>query len=173
MKYLPQFHFCFFAVISIALVVHSHAEVLAQGVSFGLPESELTSESTVEERRVLHYVHESHPDWGYTTPQRDYFNVVPADPSIEDPPLRVILHGAGKSGDAALKAGMAAGDEMMHVHSEKEFCALYLDCRDNRANDWWWGYHGIKDSGETYAENLTPTEKRVLSTIEWVATSTT
>lgn len=80
----------------------------------------------------------------------------------------MILHGAGKSGDKAMTAGLAAKEGLMHFYGDENFTLLYLDCRKNRENDWWWGYHNIKRSGDTYKDSLTPTEKRVLSTIEWV-----
>jgi len=43
---------------------------------------------------------------------------------------------------------------------------LYLDCRKNR-NDWWWGAHSIKGAPGKYADKYSPTEKRVLTSIEW------
>ncbi|MCF7957321.1 MAG: hypothetical protein K9M57_02600 [Phycisphaerae bacterium] len=67
-----------------------------------------------------------------------------------------------------MTAGLAAKEGLMHFYGGDDFTLLYLDCRNNRKNDWWWGYHNIKRSGETYKDCLTPTEKRVLSTIEWV-----
>ncbi len=46
---------------------------------------------------------------------------------------------------------------------------LYLDCRENAVDDFWWG--GINAKGEGKPERRTemqPVEKRVLATIEWV-----
>lgn len=137
-------------------------------VSFGMGKVELAEEKVVAGRKVLRYEHDSHPDWGYEKSQSDYFNVVPSPKVKNNVPLRVILHGAGKSGDKAMTAGLAAKEGLMHFYGDENFTLLYLDCRKNRETDWWWGYHNIKRSGDTYKDGLTPAEKRVLSTIEWV-----
>ena len=137
-------------------------------ISFGMGKVELADEKTVDGRTVLRYEHDSHPDWGYAEPQRDYFNVVPASNVKGSAPLRVILHGAGASGDMALERGFEAKEKRMHFYGSDDFTLLYLDCRKNKSTDWWWGYHTIERSGDTYKYALTPTEKRVLSTIEWV-----
>ena len=137
-------------------------------VSFGMGKVDLVSEKTIQGRKVIRYEHDSYADWGYAKPQRDYFNVVPVANKTKNIPLRVILHGAGKSGDKAMTAGLAEKDGLMHFYGDERFCLLYLDCRKNKANDWWWGFHNIKRAGDTYKDSLTPAEKRVLSTIEWV-----
>lgn len=67
-----------------------------------------------------------------------------------------------------MNAGLEAGQGLPHFYGDDNYTLLYLDCRDNKANDWWWGYHKIRATGDTYKDELTPAEKRVLSTIEWV-----
>jgi len=142
--------------------------LLAAERSFGMPKVELANEKIVSGRKVTRYEHQSLSDWGYLKPQRDYFNVLPPAKRLKNVPLRVILHGAGKSGDKAMISALKNKEKEMQLYGDDRFCVLYLDCRQNKITDWWWGYHLAKRSGDTYEERLTPTEKRLLSTIEWV-----
>ena len=140
----------------------------AEGVSFALPEPIKISEKTIAGRTAIRYEHGSVAQWGYTKPQRDYFNLVlPAKPG-KGMPLRVVLHSAGHSGDSAMTGGLK-NHTWIHYYGDEGFTVLYLDCRRNaRDNDWWWGYHKIRKTPAAYRAKLCPTEKRVLSTIEWV-----
>ena len=108
-----------------------------------------------EGRKVQRYEHGPH-----------YFYVVPADGTIKNPPLRVILHHAGGSGDQALGEAFAA--KHRHQYVSKEYCALYLDCRNEQKSNWWWGWHVIRNDQDEYKSQLQATEQRVLDTIEWV-----
>jgi hypothetical protein len=163
---------CLALVAFLSLLVLGTSSACAQTettvTSFAMPKVQLMGEKTISGRKVLRYEHESHSDWAYPIPQRDYFNVLPSVQATKKVPLRVILHGAGKSGDKATVSGLINKEKEMHFYGGEEFCVLYLDCLDNKKTDWWWGYHLAKNSGNTYKTELTPTEKRLLATIEWV-----
>ncbi len=114
-----------------------------------------TTQTKKEGRNVQRYEHGPH-----------YFYVIPADGSIASPPLRVILHHAGGSGDRALNE--AFGAKHRHQYVSKEYCALYLDCRNEQKDNWWWGWHVTRSDTDQYKGKLQATEQRVLDTIEWV-----
>lgn len=141
----------------------------AKGVGFGMPKIEIIGEKTVDGRKVVRHEHGVVEQWGYTKPQRDYFNLVHPKTKIAPgtAPLHVVLHSAGHSGDSAMAGGFKHR-EWIHYHGRPQFYVLYLDCRRNRRTDWWWGYNAIKKEPAEYRDRLCPTEKRVLSTIEWV-----
>ncbi|MFT5127265.1 MAG: putative esterase [Rhodothermales bacterium] len=141
-------------------------DALAQKASL-FPEPEIASEQTIEGRRVLRYEHRSNTALGYQAPQDDYFHFIPAKETAKNVPLRVVLHSAGCSADIAL-ARAFKNPHWLHYYEGEYFHVLYLDCRRNKSIDWWWGYHEIKRNPERYRDKLTPTEARVLSTVEWV-----
>jgi len=137
----------------------------AAELSFGDPEMKLVSEKEMNGRRVLRYEHDSVPEWGYARPQKDYFHILPLKGNPENRPLHVVLHSAGHSGDTALADAMKH-PTWFHYVGLADQVVLYLDCRKNR-NDWWWGAHSIKGAPGKYADKYSPTEKRVLTSIEW------
>lgn len=132
-----------------------------------LPKPRIVQQRRIEGRRVVRYEHDSTGLWGYKDAQTDYFYVIPAKSTLKHAPLRVVLHSAGHSGDAVLSDAFKHRD-WFHYYSDDDCHVLYLDCQRNRARDWWWGYHEIRRHPELYKGKLTPTEARVLSTIEWV-----
>jgi len=156
------------AVLAAAIAALPASEKSAgRAVSFGLPEAKTVKETTIEGRKVVRYEHDSVKTWGYAAPQKDYFYVVhPKGDVAGKAPLRVVLHSAGHSGDKVL-ADAFKHHGWTHYYAGERFYAVYLDCRKNRG-DWWWGYHAIKRSPDAYRNKLCPTEKRVLSTVEWV-----
>lgn len=133
-----------------------------------LPTPKVVSEQIIEGRKVIRYEHASRTQWGYESEQKDYFNLLPAKADIVNAPLRVILHSAGGSADKALDFAFK-NKGWFHFYEGDDYHVLYLDCRRNRAKDWWWGSEEIKRSPGKYQNKLTPVEARVLSTIEWVA----
>ena len=76
-------------------------------------------------------------------------------------PLYVVLHSAGHD---ALRALACTRDEHNHdiYRAPDDFYALYVDCFENRAHDWWWGFEKSKSF------ELSACEKRVMATIERV-----
>jgi hypothetical protein len=137
----------------------------SEKVSFGTPEMRLVKEFEKGERKVLRYEHDSIREWGYAKPQQDYFYLLPLAGNPEKKPLHVVLHSAGCSGDIVLDLAFKKPEWFHYVGLEDQII-LYLDCAKNR-NDWWWGAHSIKRQPEQYADAYCPTEKRILSTIEW------
>ena len=73
---------------------------------------------------------------------------------------------AGHSGDAVLKQSFQKPDWFHNVGLEDHY-VLYLDCRKNGKQDWWWGAKHNDLRGK-YKDTYTPAEKRLLTTIEWV-----
>ena len=110
-------------------------------------------------RKVLRY---EHGEKGKESEK--YFFVLPCE-GVRNPPLRVMLHHAGGSGEQALKEAYSA--KHRHQYGDKNFAIVYLDCRNERS-DWWWGWHGIKKNKAKYTKELYDTEQRVLDTVEWV-----
>ena len=92
------------------------------------------------------------------------FYLVPADGTIANPPLHVVLHHAGGSAKQAINEAFAA--KHRHQYVAKEHCALYLDCRSLKT-DWWWGWKTIEKDEELHKRQLQSAEERVLQTIEW------
>jgi hypothetical protein len=149
-------------IITVVLV----QPLAAMEKSFGKPEMKLVNTSEQKERTILRYEHESVPEWDYEKTQSGYFLVLPPKGAPKDTPLQVVLHSAGHSGDAVLKQSFQKPD-WFHNVGLKEHYVLYLDCRKN-GNDWWWGAKYPLKPGMKYDDMYTPTEKRILTTIEWV-----
>ena len=138
-----------------------------KGINFGLPEVKAAKELTIEGRKVIRYEHDSVSTWGYSAPQSDYYYLVhPKNKPEGKAPLRVVLHSAGHSGDKVLADAFKHHD-WTHYYGNDRSYVLFLDCRKNRG-DWWWGYHAIERGKDTYKTELSPAEKRVLSTVELV-----
>ncbi|MCG3150359.1 MAG: hypothetical protein PCFJNLEI_03842 [Verrucomicrobiae bacterium] len=132
-----------------------------------LPEMTRINETNVAGRTAIRYEHTSLAEWQYPRPQRDYFYVVPPkNPGTGPAPLQVFLHSAGGGGESEMHQSLKI------PHNPLECAAtsygLYLDCRQNQATDWWWGYHALEKAGARFKSKLGPTEKRVLATVEWV-----
>jgi hypothetical protein len=149
----------------LALLLVLSLPARADDLSFGNPVMTLVKESEMKGRKLLRYEHESVPEWGYATPQEDYFHVLPLAGNPANTPLQVVLHSAGHSGDKVLADAFRHPD-WFHYAGLKNQVVLYLDCRKNKSN-WWWGAHTIKSAKGKYAAEYCPTEKRVLTTIEW------
>lgn len=124
-----------------------------------LPEAHQTSEQDNQDRRVLRFEHDCRPEWGYTAKASQYFYVVQPKTGARGP-LLVCLHSAGGTGESELAANLgytiAAGDE---------FTALVLN--SDTLPTWWWGEDEIRMKPYSYRDMLTPTENRVLATVEW------
>jgi len=157
---------CFVGAGAVALFVSAATvEVTAAARSFGTPKMTLVRVTEVKGRKVLRYEHESIPEWGYAQAQKDYFYLLPLAGKPENKPLHVVLHSAGHSGDKVLADAFRHPDWFHYVGLE-DHSVLYLDCRKNK-NDWWWGAHAIRGGKGKFDTTYTPTEKRVLTTIEW------
>jgi lysophospholipase L1-like esterase len=138
----------------------------AQAIAKFLPEPQVVVESVYNGRRLVQYGHESMNDWGYAKPQSDVFWLALPRKQMKNPPLCVVLHSAGGGGQEPFQP-ICAPQYARGLYGDETYYILSLDCEKNR-NDWWWGFESIKRNPELYKDELCPTEKRALSTIEWV-----
>ena len=155
-------------VLLVAVTALSIYATQPQGVpeksAFDLPAIKVVNESKIGGRKVIRYEHDSMNQWGYKTPQKDFFNLVPPTKPATDAPLFVVLHSAGGNGNEALPAVCKPHDR--NFYGDESCYVLCPDCASNK-NDWWWGNVEITGNPDLYRNDLCPTEKRVLSTVEW------
>ncbi len=111
-------------------------------------------------RKLDTYQHGVQDAWGYAAPQTDTFLVLHPKAPRDKAPLYVVLHSAGHDVHSCLNCTATVGNHDIY-HAPEDFCALYLDCRANKA-DWWWGIEKYK------GPDLCPTERRVIDTVKWV-----
>jgi hypothetical protein len=163
-------------IVTLVLAIALVSPTTGAERSFGTPKMTLVKEMEMKGRTVLRYEHESVPEWGYAKKQQDYFYLLPATGKLENKPLHVVLHSAGHSGDKVLADAFAHPDWFHYVGLD-DHNVLYLDCRKNK-NDWWWGAHTITARGGSangskrkFDTEYSPTEKRVLTTVEWAITT--
>ena len=110
------------------------------------------------------------PEWGYAAPQNDTFVVMHPKADRKNAPLYVVLHSAGHDVMSCVNCTSTVGNHDIY-RSPDDHYALYVDCRKNQKNDWWWGGMHAKDAGLTKKNsggNTVPVEKRVLDTVKWV-----
>lgn len=131
--------------------------------------AEWSPSTLFEGRSVDFYDHGVKTEWGYSKPQRDYFIVVAPEHPRPNAPLYVVLHSAGHNGESAFRiASEGIGNHTLY-HPPVDFYALFLDCRDNQINDWWWGGPCPTDKEpKNMGGNFSPTERRVEDTVKWV-----
>lgn len=124
------------------------------------------SEGTAFGRPLRTYEHANLGSWGYHTAQSDTFGLVLPAKVTTAPPLCVVLHSAGGNATEPFQPICAPHAER-GFYGDETFYVLSLDCAKNR-NDWWWGAEEISRNADRYRSEPSPTEKRVMSTIEWV-----
>jgi poly(3-hydroxybutyrate) depolymerase len=151
----------FIAILIIALA----SPVIALERSFGNPEMKLVKEFEKGTRKVLRYECDSVQEWGYAKPQSDYFYLLPLQGNPEGKPLHVVLHSAGHNGDKVLADAFLHPD-WFHYSGQEDQIILYFDGMKNRS-DYWWGWFGMTNNLEKLKTTYSPTEKRLLTTIEW------
>jgi predicted esterase len=168
------------AAIVVACLVAGIARSVAPAAFAGEPQVEggpateataaprVASRSDAFGRTWVEYEQQSDPAWGYPAPQTDRFWLASPERPTAAAPLCVVLHSAGGTGRETFQPNGrphhdrgAFGDEAFYV--------LCLDCAANRKQDWWWGCDEIERQPERYRAELTPTERRVLATVEWAA----
>ncbi len=148
----------------LASVVGTGSRAFAQSNS--LPpivadfEAKVISESQIIDRKVVRYEHEMKQEWGYDAgaPTRPFIVVEPAQ-AADAPPLLVYLHSAGNEFMPSIPKLPGFGPEFvtLALHSIKG------------QQDGWHGWHKIAEDPKKFACSYTPTEHRLLATIEWVA----
>lgn len=130
-----------------------------------LPGIQVVTESEFRSRKLVQLSHDSHADWGYQKPQSDSFYLVHPKTVKPNSPLCVVLHSAGGKADESLKP-TATQHHDRGFYGDDSFYILCLDCFQNQ-NDWWWGHKSIESTPNEYQDKLSPTEKRVLASVEW------
>ena len=124
-----------------------------------LPEvTQVEEKGPADGRRVIRYEHPCRKEWGFADASiKEYFLVVTPARKTEAPPLYVYLHAAG--GHAHATASSRLGPE---------FCSLYPNAGLKDDPGWWWGYRNeIRKDPERYRNRYSPSENRILATIEW------
>lgn len=122
-------------------------------------------------RRLEFFHHNTMPEWGYAADQTDTYALLHPKNEIEGVryPLYVVFHSAGHDVYSTIGCTWAEGNHDIY-HAPEDMYALYLDCRANEKNDWWWGginAHGEGDPSRSGTE-LQPVEKRCIATIEHI-----
>lgn len=132
----------------------------------------INDNSYMNGRFVEWFHHESGKEYGYKKTQTDSFAVLhPKDEEKgKEYPLYVVFHSAGHDLYSTLGCTPYVGNHDIY-HAPENMYALYLDCRFNQNNDWWWG--GVDALGkETDPSHggieLQPVEKRCIDTVEYV-----
>jgi poly(3-hydroxybutyrate) depolymerase len=145
---------------------------------------------TYDGRTIERYVHGCRTSWGYPVNEyicweypaakesnaqqqnnNSFYIVHPKTPHANTP-LFVVLHSGNRTaydylGYSHLDRKLDAGDDppTTITNSPDDFYALYLNCTNY---EWWGGNHSFRVS-EDGIHSPTPTELRILETIEWVA----
>ncbi len=144
---------------------------------------------TLDGRRIERYTHGPLPEWGYPAassgewqypaPQEtgpsgqnhnSFYVVFPRQPR-RNSPLCVVMHSANRTafdylGYQFLDRKVDPQDQPAAVmtRTPDDCYVLFL----NSTNDEWWGWSAAHHDLAKYGHELTPAEKRVLDTIEWV-----
>jgi poly(3-hydroxybutyrate) depolymerase len=122
---------------------------------------------TVEGRTTEVFRHGSMKEWGYGKYQNDTVIVVHPKVARKQAPLYVVLHSAGHNVFSAVKCTRQVGNHDIY-HSPDNFYALYLDCRANKGDWWWGGFHPrVKGTEKNTGGVAGPTELRVIGTVKW------
>lgn len=130
---------------------------------------------SIDGRRIERFTHTSRDTWGYKDQHRNYFFLVhPKEEPKDSTPLCIVLHSANRTGldylgYCFLNRKVDPNDNPSD-YGEKipaDFYTLFLDSN----NDEWWGKGIVAGDPTKYHMKPNPTERRVLDTIEWVATN--
>ena len=141
---------------------------------------------TLDGRTIERYTHGPREAWGYPADDRTQwtyptaqetgvaaqthhgFYVIPPREPRPAAPLCVVLHSANRTAyDQLALQHLAHGDTSVATWAPDDFYALYL----NTTNREWWGASDARRNKSTDpAAMLSPAERRVLDTIQWVVT---
>ena len=127
----------------------------------------------VDGRLIERFTHVSRGQWGYPTARKDYFFLVHPLKRTRRAPLCVVLHSLNRTafdylGYYFLNRKVDPADNPAD-HAETIPIDGYTLFLDSQGNEEWWGWTTARADIEKYAQQPTPTEKRVLDCIEWVA----
>ena len=150
-----------------------------------------TTTRSVDGRAIERFTHGPRPEWGYppgTEGEWDnhraqesgpnemnhnsFYLVAPKQPHA-GAPLCVVLHSANRTaydylGYGSLDRKVDPSDDpaTAMTASPDDFYALYL----NSTNAEWWGWSQAQKQAAEHTAGPAPAERRVMDTIEWVAT---
>lgn len=122
-------------------------------------------------RKLEWFYHGSCEKWGYAKKQTDTFALL--HPKNENDgekyPLYVVFHSSGHNVYSAVSCIETEGNHDIYRPPENMF-GLFLDCYENRENDWWWGGINPRDlTVELNSEsNTKPVENRIIDTVKHV-----
>jgi hypothetical protein len=149
-----------------------------------------TTTQSLDGRGIERYTHGPRPEWGYpeSSPSEwaypaaqetgklqqnhnSFYVVAPRNQHKNAAPLCVVLHSGNRTAFdyvafQFLNRKIDPSDDPSSVMTRfpDDCYGLYL----NSTNDEWWGWGMARVDTAKYANALTPAEKRVLDTIEWV-----
>lgn len=121
-----------------------------------------TQDKEYKGRALVRYEHDCLDDWRPVTAKRQNFYVMLPKAKSDAAPLIVYLHSAGGNAESESSIG---GDFV--IKAGPEFMGLMPHSPVGEV-DGWWGANSIRANKEKYAQKMTPTELRVLATVEWV-----
>ena len=98
---------------------------VAEEVAGDLPSMRVVSEGTLNGRKLIRYTYTSMPQWGYATPQSDWFNLMLPKKPGKKAPLCVVLHSAGGNGNEGLPL---TKPDNQGLYDDETFYRLCLDC---------------------------------------------
>ena len=121
-------------------------------------------------RRLEWFHAASLPEWGYKNEQTDTFALLYPENYDEKKsyPLCVVFHSAGHDVYSAVGCCWQKGNHDLY-HTRGDMFGLYLDCRQNEKNDWWWGGNSSREiwgDGRDGTEPQ-PVENRCIATVKW------
>ena len=120
-------------------------------------------------RRIEFFHHSALPEWGGSE-QVDSFAVLHPTGRKRKTGLYVVLHSAGHGLFSVLGCSPFHNNHDIYRTPDDLF-GLYLDCREHRDTDFWWGgINALGEGGSNRKDNIQPVEKRLYATIEWVKT---
>jgi hypothetical protein len=126
---------------------------------------------SVDGRVIERFTHESRSQWGYQISQTNYFFLVHPKKRSGNAPLCVILHSANRTafdylGYCFLNRKVDPGDNPSDFGEKvpDDFYGLFIDSNNGE----WWGWTSASSDRKKYSTEPTPTENRVLDTVEWV-----
>ena len=166
-------------VASAAATPFEEADRAAAARPLGMNPVPLRTE-TVGRRAVEWFEHDADPAWGGAALKSQLAVAKPVAGDAKGAGLLVVLHsrGGGRP-DGGIVAQVKTIDDKESVYAAPDgFYVLALDCMhgmnsvEQRNPDFWWGgsdrFRGpVKEDVPRYLKGPTPTERRMLDTVEW------
>ena len=122
-----------------------------------------------QKRNIEFFYHNALASWGGNEQQDSFAVLHPKDEKTSvSTGLYVVLHSAGHDLYSCLGCVFRNGNHDIYRTPDDLF-GLYLDCRANEDEDFWWGGINAKNEGNPNRKNnVQAVEKRIYATIEWV-----